>query len=150
MKILSLDQSTKCSGWAFIEDGSLIECSAIRPFTGDYLEKIKQTSKGLEVLLNQYKPDLILIEDVQQVGNNATFKKLAQLQGYLIATADRYNIPIEIISVNTWRSKVGLMGKGIKRKQYKQLAIDKVEKEFKIKVSDDIAEAILIGKSYFL
>ena len=72
-----------------------------------------------------------------------TFKILAMLLGIIQTTCCENDVECNVVSPNVWRKYAGTAGKD--RKQEKQLSVAVVKQKYGITVSDDIAEAILIG-----
>ena len=84
------------------------------------------------------------MEDIQYQQNGIlTFKILAMLLGILQELCCENNIEFEVVSPNVWRKYAGTNGKN--RREEKLLSVGKVKEKFSISVSDDVAEAILIG-----
>lgn len=59
------------------------------------------------------------------------------------------NIKYESFSPASWRTKHGIQKPGLKRDELKQLSVDKVKELYNSDVSDDEADAILIGASWY-
>jgi len=150
--ILALDQSTQITGWALYEDGSLKDYGKINP-SGDLINRlikmrdwVKNKAKNI---LNENKNLTIAIEEIQlQMATNqnvVTFKKLAYAQAILLELFTEHNIPYEIVSASTWKSKCGIKGKN--RAEQKRAAQEYVKEEFGISATQDECDAICIGKS---
>jgi hypothetical protein len=65
------------------------------------------------------------------------------LLGIVEEVCGENNIPYEVVSPNVWRKYAGTCGKS--RKEEKLLSIALVKEKYDITVTDDVAEAILIG-----
>ena len=65
------------------------------------------------------------------------------LLGILQELLNSKEIPFECVSPNVWRKIAGTNGKN--RNEEKKLSIVKVKEKYNISVSNDVAEAILIG-----
>lgn len=91
----------------------------------------------------------IAMEDVYAQNNINTLKHLARLQGSVLALALENDISIQFISPQSWRSTLGISqndgNKKVKRDKYKEISIKMVQDKFNILVTDDVADAILIG-----
>ena len=84
------------------------------------------------------------MEDIQYQQNGIlTFKILAMLLGIIQELCCENNIEFEAVSPNVWRKYAGTNGKN--RREEKMLSVAKVKEKFGVSVSDDVAEAILIG-----
>ncbi len=150
MRILAFDQSTKITGWALYDDGVLnnygkIDLHTIRD------PKERSTKMGEEIikLVKNTRPDLIAAEEVSlQNPNVKTVVELSRIQGIVLSAAILRGLPCPTFyTPSEWRKEVGIQtGKGIKRQELKKAAIDLVAQIHGIRVSDDIADAILIGQ----
>lgn len=143
MRILSLDQSTKITGYAIFDDNKYICSGKITSDDKNPIERINIMVSGIDGLIQKYNPDLVLFEDVQFQKNYRSFQLLSQLQGAIIYLLCVKNIAFQIISVNTWRKRLGFTAR--KRVEQKQEAINYIMDNFGIKCDDDEAEAICIG-----
>lgn len=157
MNILALDLSTKSSGWAVYESTELKDYGCITSASTNLIKRIYIMSDGIEDVLNKYKIDKIIVEEVRPeggygVGNQKTYKALMWLQAkiaFLIYEKFK-KIEIEYIYPSSWRASIGIKtGRGIKRTSLKQADIDFVKEKYNIDVNDDIADAICIGYSNF-
>lgn len=143
-RIISLDNATERSGVSVFEDGELIYYHLFQ-YAGDTMTRILKNKKVLkEIIIDKWKPDLIVFEEVQQQQNVQTFKTLSMLLGVCLITAKENGVNFERVYTNSWRSHFILNLKD--RKMGKKQAIEKVKKMYDIDVNDDVAEAILIGK----
>jgi Holliday junction resolvasome RuvABC endonuclease subunit len=147
-KVLAFDQSTRCSGYAMFEDGEYIE-SGIIDMSKSKLETDKRSfemAKALWKIINKYKPEILVIEDVQQQSNAKTMIVLARLAGMIIGYAEAHKVQVHIITPSQWRSMLKFkLGAGVKRQELKQQSIDYVKETYGINVSEDEAEAIALG-----
>ena len=149
MKILSFDQSTRVTGWALFNDGQYIKSGVID------LHKIKNTderSKQMSVeickVIEDCKPEVTIIEEVQQQSNVSTVIKLARIQGVAIGFCAAHNIDLHILTPTRWRSALEYQqGPGVKREQLKQQSLDFVKNNFKLELIEDEAEAICINEA---
>ena len=156
MKILSLDLSTKSSGWAVFEDEKLVSYGCITSSSTDLIKRINVMVNGIEEVINNNKNiDKVIAEEVRPqggsgVGNVKTYKALMWLQAAIAFKIhnDFKNISLDFIYPSSWRAACGIKnGRGIKRENQKQQDINFVEEIFNISVNDDIADAIGIGYS---
>lgn len=149
MKILSMDQSTRITGFAVFDDGRYIKSGVID------LHKIKDTderSKQMAVeickLIGDTNPDVTIIEEVQQQSNTATVIKLARIQGVAIGFCAAHNIDLHILTPSRWRSILGYQqGPKVKREVLKQQSLDFVKNNFKLELIEDEAEAVCINEA---
>lgn len=145
--ILALDQSSKVSGWSVFVDGSLTNYGKFEFADSDIAIRLNKIRSKTKDLLQEYGANILVLEDIQlqpNVMNNVqTFKVLAQVQGVLMELGVEIGIPTYIVPSVTWKSKLGVKGKG--RQEQKKNAQLFVENTYGAKVSSDTADAICIG-----
>lgn len=99
-------------------------------------------------LIDKWKPVHVLLEDVQQQRNVQTFKVLSMLLGVLQVALEERGIKYEIVHVMRWRAKSDIYAKN--RADAKKQAQEKVQELYGVKPTQDEAEAVLIGRYWFL
>ena len=148
MKILSFDQSTRCSGYAYFEDGEYVE-SGIVDMSKSKLETDKRSfemAKELWEIINKYKPDHLILEDTQQQNNIKTVITLARLQGAILGYAEAHGVKVHILLPSQWRAALSYtQGPKVKRQELKQQSIDYVKENFGLDLPEDQCEAIAEG-----
>lgn len=161
MKVMGIDASTTCTGYAFFDENKLIHYSCIKPNGTTWQERLINEGPKLNMLIEQWKPDVIIMENVPLVNRQLeTLVILGAVQGYILSVASSHGVEIKFVMPSEWRSKVGLYDgtkRGMKRDVLKQRAIEKANKLFHLdltwvsprskKNQDDIAESILIAYS---
>lgn len=152
-RILALDQASITSGWAIFDDDKLITHGAWTSSGQHNVERISQTKGWLTNMIMKWKPDLVVMEDIQlQVYGNkgntsesvTVYKKLAALQGVLKNYCFEIGVPYKIVYPATWRAYSEIKGKS--RTDRKRNAQLKVKALYDISVTNDVADAILIGR----
>lgn len=153
--LLSLDLSTKSSGFAVFDGDKLIQSGCITSASTDMIKRIHIMIDGIQFLLDNYLDiDTIVVEEVRPeggygVGNQKTHKALMYLQAALeFLIHDNYNkkVKIEYIYPSSWRTAIGIKtGRGVKRTSLKEQDIEFVKEHFGLNVNDDEADAICIG-----
>lgn len=154
MKILALDQSLQTTGWA-VFDNSNNDFIAYDHFTIQSNKPIEHRLymiwSKLSELHSLYDFDKIYFEDIQmQRGNALTFKKLAYVQATIMLWCYNMNISYEIFSASHWRKILKDtfgVAFGRSRAEQKAAATAFVKKRFNADVTEDEADAILIGLS---
>lgn len=145
IRILSLDQSTKITGYAIFENENLIQSGIIKVKDTNEIARLSEMKKKIIDLINSYKPNLIVIEDIQLQSEFGvtTYKALAHLQGIILEYCFSNHINYKIISSAIWRAHCKIRGKNRqdKKKEMQQL----IKNKYNINVSDDEADAIGIG-----
>lgn len=150
MKLLSYDQSTRVTGWSLFEDSRYVKSGVID------LHKITDTDErskqmGLEIcrIIEECKPDEMVIEEVAMQSNVNTLKKLARIQGMAIGFATAHNIPTHILEPSKWRAALNFtQGPKVKREELKQQSRDFVKNILGLNIkSEDENEAIAINEA---
>ena len=155
MVIMSIDQAKKSGVCVFErdeDDYKLIYHDLISSKFENYEDVIIDLSNKIGRLIDEYHPEIILFEDVQNQGSPLTHKNLSMLLGCLIKTCDIKNVQYEIIPCATWRKilrqNLSYHGKRAERKDYKNASKEFVKTKYGLKVNDDIADAISMGSYY--
>lgn len=147
---IGLDQATHITGYSIFDNGKLVYANTFEAAADDEIERDIEIKNWLIQLIQNWKPDIIGIEGIQlQQFNNktvgvTTYQTLARLQGILMATCCEQKMEYVIVPPATWRSHCEV--KGRTRSDRKRSMQNKVKEWFDITVSDDMADAIGIGK----
>jgi Holliday junction resolvasome RuvABC endonuclease subunit len=148
MIVMSLDQSTRCSGYAVFEDGEYIT-SGVVDMNKSKLETDKRSfemAKEIWEIIKKYNPSHLVIENVQQQSNPSTMIILARLAGMIIGYAEAHNIHVHILLPSQWRKALNYsQGAKVKRQELKQQSIDYVKMNLGLDLSEDECEAIAEG-----
>lgn len=148
MKVLSMDQSTRCSGFALFEDGEYV-CSGVVDMTNSNLDTYDRSfemARRLWMVLKKHKPDYLIIEDTQQQNNIKTVITLARLQGMIIGYAEAHKIKVHILLPSQWRAALGYnQGPKVKRAELKKQSKEYVKEKYGFNLSEDENEAICEG-----
>lgn len=148
MILLSLDQSSHITGWAIFEDNKLVQNGKFDLKSDDIGQRLLHYRTHLIKLINEYKPNKVVFEDIQmqgQVNNVVTYRILAEILGVTEELVTELDMPYEIISSNTWKSKLDIKGKA--RTEQKRNASQWVLNTYNKKVTQDEADAICLGAS---
>ena len=148
MKILGIDASTKCSGYCLLdENGELLSHSVFDyKHEKDIQERIDSQIKEFIKLFKENKPDVCYIENTWNKQNIETTKALTNIIGAVRCLCIGHKCAFNLILPSSWRSTIGIDGgKGTKRDEFKQRAMDWVKEKYGFDVSDDEAEAICIA-----
>ena len=93
---------------------------------------------------------MIVFEDVRILKNTHVTVMLAEILGAVIGKCVDIGIQYESFAPASWRGKHGLQKNGAKREELKQMSVDKVRELYNSDVTDDEADAILIGAAWYL
>ena len=148
--LLSLDLATKTTGYAVFDgDGKLIDYGELKTSLKDKKLRMLKMKELIIEKIEEYSIDLIATEiEREYLGSlweYKTARTLNTMQGVLLCTCDDLSIPLLPISIASWRSLYKINQK--KGRDYcKEKAKAIARKQYKVEaVSDDTAEAILIG-----
>lgn len=142
MKILAIDQASRCSGFSIGINGKLDQYGTIKA-TGEGDERIYEMASKIKDKIIEVKPDKVVAENIQlQSGNVSTYQMLARLQGMIIWITKELGVPLEIVPPVTWKASIGIC-KG-KRDAQKKACLEYVESTYGVELfdSDDVADSI--------
>ena len=149
-RTIGLDQATHITGYSIFDDEELIYAGIFEAEAEDEISRDIEIKNWVIQLIQNWKPDVIAMEGIQlQQFNNkmigvTTYQTLARLQGILMATCHEQKIEYIVVPPATWRAHCQV--KGRTRADRKRSMQMKVKEWFDITVSDDVADAIGIGK----
>lgn len=148
MRVVSFDQSTRCSGYAVFEDGKYV-ASGVIDMNKSQLETDKRSfemAKEIWKVIKKYNPQALVIENVQQQSSPSTVIVLARLAGMIIGYAEAHNVHVHILLPSQWRKALGYsQGAKVKRQELKKQSIDYVKNNLGLELSEDECEAICEG-----
>ena len=148
MRILSFDQSSKLSGWSVFDDGEYVDSGVIDKHKITNSDKrIAEMGLAIYQKVQEVKPDLCVIENIQNQSNTATVILLARLQGMILGYCAAHKIRTEILGPSQWRSELNYrQGPKVKREELKQQSIDYVKEHLGFTdFTEDQSEACCIG-----
>lgn len=113
MTLLSIDASSKKTGYALFENTQLVDFGLWRYEGKDdnWRDRIKWMGTQLSTYIKSHKINHIVVEDVpptSTVNNSQTVKVLSALQGYIIAIGVMENIEVTFLPVRTWKLHMGM------------------------------------------
>lgn len=150
MRVLSLDQASRTSGYAIFDNNELYASGTFSTKHQDLGNRLYDIKTKIRDLINVFKIDYVVFEDIQlqqNKGNNVeTFKILAEVIGVISELLYELNIPYQAVLSSVWRSKLGI--KGRTREIQKQAAKNYVFLNTHKEVESDEADAICIGLYY--
>ena len=157
MNILSLDLSTKSTGWAYFEEGELKAHGCITASSTDLINRIHKIVNELKEATKDFAISKVVVEEVRPeggygVGNLKTHRALMWLQAAVAFWIhdDKFPLDIDYIYPSSWRATLGIKnGRGIKRMTLKEADIEYVKNRYGITVNDDEADAICIGLAQY-
>lgn len=150
MKLLSLDTSTKETGWAIYENEFLVKSGVINMnHLKDEENRINVMCKSILQMLHREDPDVVAIEQLVVNRNMKTVRALCRVIDVAYFYTLLRNKSLYEVTPSEWRAYVGLQQYKRTRMSYKERAVDFVKNTFdKETVNDNEAEAICIGAAY--
>lgn len=149
-RTLALDQATHLTGYSIFDNNQLIYAGIFQASKEDEIERDIEIKNWLIQMINNWNPDMIGLEDIQlqQINGKTigvtTYRTLARLQGILLAACTEQEVGWVCCPPATWRAHCGVKGR---TRNDKKRSMQKLIKEwYDITVSDDVADAIGIGK----
>lgn len=147
-KVLSVDQSTRCSGYCLVEDNEYV-CSGVIDLSKSTLETPERSfemAKAIWKLIKKYKPTILAIEDVQNQNSTKTVVVLARLQGLILGYAEAHGVETHILAPTVWRRELNYkQGPKVKRAELKQQSADYVSDKYGFVKTEDENEAIALN-----
>lgn len=167
-RILAIDASTKSLAFSIFESGKLIKYGKIRFVGTDAIYKAGDACRKTIPLFKELPVDAVVIESAIYSNSPKTALQLSLMQGAIVAAAQVAGVRlVKTITPVQWQSYIGTRlltasekaeierktpgmsaswYKGKQREMRKNKTIDSVNKNFKVKISDDdIADAVGIG-----
>ena len=142
--IISLDLSSKSTGWCIYYDNKIQSYGCLYTSSKDVIARIYYMRDNLREIVNKYNIKKAIIEEVRTDYQNIhTYKVLTWLQAaiiFMFYDIDK-NIEIEFMQPSEWRNKIGIRtGKGIKREELKKADIEYVK--------NDVCDSICLLDAY--
>ena len=149
-RVIALDQATHMTGYSIFDNENLIYSDVFEAKEENEIDRDIEIRNWLVQMIQKWQPDIIGLEDIQlqQFDNKlvgvTTYRTLARLQGILLAACRENGIDYIVCPPATWRAHCKV--KGRTRADKKKSMQTLVKQWFDISVTDDIADAIGIGK----
>jgi Holliday junction resolvasome RuvABC endonuclease subunit len=151
-KILGLDLSSKCTGWAVFDGGKLVEYGTIEiDSKNSWSFRLSVFGEELERLIDKYSPDRVVIEDIYRGPSAITFKVLAFFHGVAYKTVnDLLYIEPDLLGVMATRSAIATeAGIAVRTKEQAFFIINSTLKlNLDFKTGNDIADACALVYGY--
>ena len=147
--MVSIDASTNKTAVALFKKGEYISVKLFDfSHIKDMNERIEKMATAVYYYLKELRPWVLYIEETSVVRNASTQRALTRLQGVIYTYCLLHDCEFNTILPTHWRKLIGMhQGKEVKREDLKKQAIEKVREIHNMDVSDDEAEAILIGEA---
>ena len=146
--ILGIDPGTAITGWGIIKDGQkdpeviAYGCIETSKHKSD-VERLKEVAKDLKVIIKEYQPDEMAIEELFFFKNLKTAIKVAQSRGVLMFVTAQQKIPVA--EYTPLQIKQALTGYGRADKKQMQIMVQSILKLKEIPKPDDAADALAVA-----
>ena len=147
IKLVSIDGSTQKTGIAYFSNGKYVE-HILLDFSKDknMENRFESMSKEIWKKLDEYRPNIIYIEETYMANNPQTSKILTRLQGVIYAWCINNACEFNTIRPTSWRKQLNFQqGKNVKREQLKKQSLQYVLDNYGLEVTDDESDAICIA-----
>jgi crossover junction endodeoxyribonuclease RuvC len=156
MSYLAIDPGYDKLGYCFfiIESKNsspfqLIKSGLIKTNKSEKVEKrLAQIYKQLKSLIEKYKPNKIILEELFFFKNKKTIVKVAMVHGVMALLADEFGLRLHFLSPLTIKQSITGYGRsdkeGVRKMINQQIQLNKKIKE------DDEIDAIACGYTFFL
>jgi crossover junction endodeoxyribonuclease RuvC len=149
MRVLGIDPGFGIVGFGVIEYKSMSECEyvshgSIKTAIGDpFGTRLIEIATDLEVILNKYKPDKVIIEQLFFAKNITTAMKVSQAKGVILLQIAKYGL--EAINITPLQVKIGLTGNGKAQKSEVRKMVKEFLKKPSLKGVDDSIDALAVA-----
>lgn len=138
VRLLSIDQSTRASGWAVFYDNELVDCGVFTQKSSNTIERIYNMKEEVNSIIDKHNINMVVVEDIFLGKSLNLYKVLSFLLGVLCVLFYEKRIPYEIIRAVEWKSYHKIL-RGDRNIQ-KMLSKKKIGAD-----SDDLSDALLLG-----
>ena len=152
VKVLGLDVSSACTGFAVVSDGYLDfnSLGTIQPPTKLLMgQKLVYFEKAIKKLLKKHRPDICVIEGCFKGPNAKTFQVLSMFRGvsFKVIQEVLHQDPISIFPTEA-RKAVGV--DGVKKEDAFKWVVERFGfTDFTLNKHNDICDSIVLALSYF-
>lgn len=141
MKILSLDISTRSTGYTVFNNGVAVEIGTIGNNSSDFLERGNYMAEFVRLLREKYgRFDNVVVEELKVLKSQKVLVMLGIVQGMILR--ELRDTPVTFVAPTVWRKHFGLNGE---REKAKKGAISLCKKLYVDVKNDDEAESYLIA-----
>lgn len=151
MVILGIDSSTTSTGWAVIDtkfdnELRLIDYGVIKPKQDETIDRIIYISNELKEVLRNFRPEFVVIEEMNVTRNMKTIRALSGLITTIeVMLRNRQALYVKL-TPSQWRKSVEIQCKN-DRNTLKQASVEYVREHYSENVNGDEADAICIAEA---
>lgn len=143
-RIIAVDQASQKMGISVYDNGKLVYYHYVE-VSGNLPVRLQKIYKFMqEVVIRQWQPNYLVFEDIQYQDNALTHKTLGMVMGIVVLAAEQAQIEHTEILNKVWQSEFSIGG--ATRVVQKANVIKRVKEYYDIDVTDDLADAILLGQ----
>ena len=145
MTILSIDSGIERTGYAIFKDKKYVTSALIKTSKNLKTEiRLREIYLKLVEIMKQFKPDVMVLEQLLFFKNQKTFIRVAQAQGVVMLLAAQNDIKVEFLTPLQIKQIVTGYGQADKLAVQKMI---KLTSDIDIK-QDDEADAVACGLAY--
>ena len=148
MRILGIDPGTGITGWGIVDKDynrlTVVDYGCIRtPANSLNQKRLCDIYDGLLLLLQEYQPDEMAIEELFYNRNTTTVISVGQARGVLILAAAQRGVPI--FEYTPLQIKQAVTGYGKAEKRQVQFMVKEMLRLAAIPKADDAADALAVA-----
>ncbi len=148
MAILAIDPGVEKTGFAIFKEGKYIKSGLIKTLKSLPLEiRIEQIYLNLKKIIENYKPQRIILEQLFFFKNQKTVISVSQSQGAILLLASQNSIKIEFLTPLQIKQTITGYGRADKKAILKMLRLTTGIHKLK---DDNEADAVACGLAYCL
>lgn len=152
MRVFGIDCGTEITGFGVVEScdtgrEARLECRALGGIrlakTKSLPERLDQVFRDLTIALEEWKPDVVAIEEVFYSVNAKSALKLGQVRGVALLAAARLGLPVAEYA--PLRIKSSVVGYGLAKKEQVQFMVARLLRLAELPQPADAADALAIA-----
>lgn len=146
-KMLSLDTASYSTGYAYWENGKLVQSGTIKA-NGQEEERLNMMIKSIFSLFKSFHPDIVVIEETVVTTNAEVQRMLTEIVGAVRSFAILFDSEFVRLRPQVWRrysKREGEKFVDYRRDKWKKWSQERVKELYGLDVCDDESDAILLG-----
>jgi Holliday junction resolvasome RuvABC endonuclease subunit len=149
--IISLDTSSRRTGWAYFVRDTLKDCGIIETKSKDKMAaKLSDFKQQLTEVYKKYNPSYVIIENGYYLRNAVTLKVLSYFVAVARQTAhELLGVEADMVTTTQVRNYFGAKGKKGKEEIFKLMKKHFDLKRFTFKKHNDVTDSVAQGLYYY-
>jgi len=141
MRVMGVDPGANAAGFCVVEGGKVLETGEVKP-KGSLGQKLLAIHSGIAGVIEEFRPDLLVMEAVIYHKNPKTALVMGAARGVVLLAAAEKGIPVKEISPTTVKKSVSGAGRA-----GKESVGYMVRKLYNItgEISEHIADALAVA-----